>query len=115
MEEFLLAIRAAQRGELYLSPAVSRSLMDEILMQQSNDDALTPFERLTPRERQVLQYIAEGATNADIAQDLRISVKTVEKHRSNLMSKLGVHDLVGLLRAAIQHRLVFFDDKLPPL
>jgi DNA-binding NarL/FixJ family response regulator len=113
-EEFLLAIRAAQRGELYLSPAVSRSLMDEMLMQQIHAEALTSFEKLTPRERQILQAIAEGATNPDIAEELKLSVKTVEKHRANLMSKLGAHDLIGLLRVAIRHRLVILDDEAPP-
>jgi DNA-binding NarL/FixJ family response regulator len=67
------------------------------------------FDRLTPREREVLQLIAEGHTNKAIAQILQISVKTVEKHRANLMSALNVHDLAGLVRIAIDHGLVFPD------
>jgi DNA-binding NarL/FixJ family response regulator len=58
----------------------------------------------------VLQLIAEGHTNNAVAQILRLSVKTVEKHRTNLMSKLNVHDLAGLIRIAIKHGLVFLDE-----
>ena len=73
-------------------------------------DAPSPFERLTPREREVLQLISEGRTNSAIAQTLTISVKTVEKHRANLMSKLKVHDLAGLMRTAIRHGLILLDE-----
>jgi DNA-binding NarL/FixJ family response regulator len=109
-EELLLAIRAASRGEIYLSPAISRSIVADYLTLQKDADACSPFERLTPREREVLQLIAEGHTNNAIAQILKLSVKTVEKHRSNLMSKLNVHDLAGLIRVAIKHGMVFLDE-----
>jgi DNA-binding NarL/FixJ family response regulator len=106
-EELLLAVRAANRGEIYLSPAISASLLDEFLTRQA--DAREPglFNRLTPREREVLQLIAEGHTNAAIAQMMNVSVKTVEKHRASLMSKLNVHDVATLIRMAIKHGLVF--------
>ena len=65
---------------------------------------------MTSRELEVLQLIAEGYTNAAIAQQLGVSRKTVEKHRAGLMSKLGVHNLSGLIRAAIKQKLVFLDD-----
>jgi DNA-binding NarL/FixJ family response regulator len=109
-EELLLAVRAASRGEIYLSPAISRSIVADFLTLHADADAASPFERLTPREREVLQLIAEGHTNNAIAQILKLSVKTVEKHRSNLMSKLNVHDLAGLIRVAIKHRLVFLGE-----
>jgi DNA-binding NarL/FixJ family response regulator len=109
-EELLLAIRAASRGEIYLSPAISRSVVADFLKLHTDADASSPFERLTPREREVLQLIAEGHTNNAVAQILRLSVKTVEKHRTNLMSKLNVHDLAGLIRIAIKHGLVFLDE-----
>jgi DNA-binding NarL/FixJ family response regulator len=109
-EELLLAIRAASRGEIYLSPAISRSIVADLLTLQTDADALSPFERLTPREREVLQLIAEGHTNNAIAQVLQVSVKTVEKHRANLMSKLDVHDLAGLIRVAIKGGLIFLDE-----
>lgn len=109
-EELLLAIRAASRGEIYLSPAISGSIVAEFLAFQPDDDAFNPVERLTPREREVLQLVSEGHTNRAIAQLLKVSVKTVEKHRANLMSKLEVHDLAGLMRMAIKHGLILLDE-----
>jgi DNA-binding NarL/FixJ family response regulator len=109
-EELLLAIRAASQGEIYLSPAISRPIVAGLLTLQADTDASSPFERLTSREREVLQLISEGHTNKAIALVLQVSVKTVEKHRANLMSKLNVHDLAGLIRVAIKHGLVFPDE-----
>jgi DNA-binding NarL/FixJ family response regulator len=109
-EELLLAVRAAARGEIYLSPAISASLLDEFLAVRADSEELRPFDLLTPREREVLQLIAEGYTNTAIAQMMKVSAKTVEKHRANLMSKLNVHDLAGLIRIAIKHGLVFFEE-----
>ena len=109
-EELLLAIRSAVRGEVYLSPAVSAFLVDEFLRDQADVEERDPLGALTPREREVLQLVAEGHTNAAIAQDLVISVKTVERHRANLMAKLKVHDVAGLTRVAIKHGLVFLDE-----
>jgi DNA-binding NarL/FixJ family response regulator len=109
-EELLLAIRAASGGEIYLSPTVSRSIVADLLTLQTDAEASSPFERLTSREREVLQLISEGHTNNAIALVLKVSVKTVEKHRANLMSKLNVHDLAGLIRVAIKHGLVFLDE-----
>ncbi len=109
-DELLLAVRAASRGEIYLSPAVSRSVVKGFLTFQTDAEACSPFERLTPREREVLQLVSEGRTNKAIAQALKVSVKTVEKHRANLMSKLNVHDLAGLVRVALKHGLTFLDE-----
>lgn len=109
-EELPLAIRAANRGDIYLSPAVARSIATELLELQTGVEPSGPSERLTSRERGVLQLVAEGHTNRAIAQMLQISVKTVEKHRSNLMSKLHVHSLAGLISTAIKHQLVFLDE-----
>jgi DNA-binding NarL/FixJ family response regulator len=109
-EELLLAIRAASRGEIYLSPVISRPIVADLFRLQTDAEASSPFERLTSREREVLQLISEGHTNKAIAQVLKVSVKTVEKHRANLMSKLDVHDLAGLIRVAIKHGLVFLDE-----
>ena len=109
-EELLLAVRAASRSEIYLSPAVSRFVVADFLRLQADADASSPFEWLTSREREVLQLISEGHTNNAIAQVLKVSVKTVEKHRANLMSKLNVHDLAGLMRVAIKHGLIFPDE-----
>ena len=105
-EELLLAIRAAHRGEVYLSPRVANTLVDPLRL-QVDDEVLSPFEMLTPREREVLQLVAEGNTSAAIAHLLKISEKTVEKHRSNLMQKLHVGELAGLVRVAIREGLIF--------
>jgi DNA-binding NarL/FixJ family response regulator len=109
-EELLLAVRAAARGEIYLSPAISVSLLEEFLAVQADSEGLRPFDRLTSREREVLQLVAEGHTNTAIAQILKVSAKTVEKHRASLMSKLRVHDMAGLIRIAIKHGLVFLEE-----
>ena len=105
-EELLLAVRAASRGEIYLSPAISGLIVADFLTLQPDVDAPSAFERLTSREREILQLIAEGHTNSGIAQILTVSVKTVEKHRANLMSKLNVRDLIGIVRVAIKHGLI---------
>lgn len=106
VEELMLAVRAAERGEIYLSPAVSEIVVSDLMAGQS----ASPFEQLSAREREVLKLIAEGATNKTIAEAMNISIKTVEKHRTNLMSKLNVHDLVGLVRIAIKHGLIFVNE-----
>ncbi len=110
VEELLLAVRAASKGEIYLSPAVSRSILADLIAAPTSTGVPDPFEQLTPREREVLQLIAEGHTNSAIAQQLKVSAKTVEKHRTGLMAKLNVHNLSELIRAAIKQRLVFFDE-----
>jgi DNA-binding NarL/FixJ family response regulator len=108
-EELLLAIRAASQGDTYLSPAISGPIIADSLALQADAEMLGPSAQLTPREREVLQLVSEGLTNAAIAEALKISVKTVEKHRANVMSKLNVHDLAGLMRAAIKYGLVFLE------
>lgn len=109
-EELLMAVRAANRGEIYLSPAVSESVVSDLLSGVSEPEAGDPIERLTPREREVLQLVAEGHTNQQMAHLMNISVKTVEKHRANVMSKLGVHDVAGLTRLAIKYGVIFVDE-----
>jgi len=106
-EELLLAVRAASRGEIFLSPAISRIVLQDFLTHPADEKPSSAFDQLSPRERQVLQLIAEGHTNAAIAQTMNVSVKTIEKHRANLMAKLDVHDVAGLTRTAIKHGLIF--------
>lgn len=105
--ELELAIRAVARGETYLSPPISKHVVDEYLHRvmpptPSAPAIPNPFERLTPRQRQVLQLIAEGHTTQEIADTLTLSIKTVETHRVQLMERLGIHDLAGLVRYAIR-------------
>lgn len=107
-EELLLAVRAANEGNTYLSPEISKLLMGDLL--SASDEASSPVEQLTLREREVLKLVAEGHTNSAIASTLHVSVKTVEKHRANLMTKLNLHDVTGLIRFAIKHGLISVND-----
>ena len=108
-EELLLAVRAVARGDTYLSPEVAGPLLTPLVEGQAPGDAATPLDRLTSREREVLQLIAEGHTNAAIAAHLTLSEKTVEKRRSHLMAKLHLHDTAALVRLAIKHGLLALD------
>jgi DNA-binding NarL/FixJ family response regulator len=108
-EELLLAVRAVSRGEAFLSPEVSGPLLAKLLDGQPDSADADPLSRLTSREREVLQLVAEGNTNGEIAQSLNLSEKTVEKHRASLMAKLCLHDTAGLVRAAIRLGLIRLD------
>jgi DNA-binding NarL/FixJ family response regulator len=99
------AIRAIARGETYLSPAVSKHVIAGYL-QRTGSGVLSSLERLSPRQRETLQLIAEGHTTKEIAQDLNIGIKTVEMHRTQLMEALDIHDIAGLVRYAIRMGLV---------
>jgi DNA-binding NarL/FixJ family response regulator len=99
------ACRAALRGEPFLYPAAVAILIRDVLDRTREGDA-APIDPLTPRELQVVKLIAEAHTNAQIAEILHISVKTVERHRENLMGKLGMRDRVELTRYAIRRGLV---------
>ncbi len=109
-EELLLAIRAAHRNESYLSPGVSAGVLQDVINPRNRGDNVDMYDRLSPRERQVLQLLSEGHTNASIAEHLVLSVKTVEKHRANLMLKLGVSDLASLIRVSIKHGLILLEE-----
>jgi len=105
--ELALALRAVARGETYLSPAVSRHVIEGCVRRA--DAPVNPLQRLTPRQREVLQLIAEGKTTKEIARKLAISQKTAETHRAQLMQELDIHDIAGLVRFAIRHGLVSAD------
>lgn len=102
-EELVAAIRAIADGSAYFSQDIPLSLIEKI-----RDGVRTPnpLDRLTTREREVLQLIAEGNTNKEIAALLELSVKTVEAHRANLMAKLDIHDTATLTRFAISRGVV---------
>ena len=102
-EELELAIRSVAQGETYLAPQVSRPVIDEYIRRTN---ASRPGDNLSSRQRQVLQLIAEGKTMKQIALTLGISVKTVETHRSQLMTRLNIHEVAGLVRYAIKMGLV---------
>jgi DNA-binding NarL/FixJ family response regulator len=102
--EVELAIRAAARGETYLTPAVSKHVVASYM--QRLNEAGNPLDLLTPRQREILQLIAEGKSTKEIARVLHISIKTVETHRVQLMNRLKIHDVAGLVRFAIEQGLV---------
>ncbi len=103
-EDLQQAVRAAARGELYLSPAVSRRVIEEY--SKGQPDAAGALDTLTPRQREILQLIAEGRAAKDIAHLLNLSVKTIETHRAQLMERLDIHDVPGLVRYAIRAGLI---------
>jgi DNA-binding NarL/FixJ family response regulator len=98
------AIETVARGEVYLSPRASRKVIDDYLRRHDASD--DPLQQLTPRQREILQLIAEGKSTKDIGFLLAISIKTVETHRAQLMRRLGVHDVPGLVRCAMRLGLV---------
>jgi DNA-binding NarL/FixJ family response regulator len=108
-EELLLAVRAAHRGEIYLSPAVAWPVVAGFLTVGGEGEPCAVADRLTSREREVLQLVAEGHTNRSIAGTLQISVKTVEKHRASLMERLNADSLAELICEAVRHGLVWLD------
>jgi DNA-binding NarL/FixJ family response regulator len=107
MAELETAVRAVARGEVYLSPAVSKPVVEEYLRRVGGQAG--PLDQLTPRQREVLQLLAEGHSTHTIAQKLSISGKTVEAHRAQIMARLGIHDLAGLVRYAVRTGLVNSD------
>jgi two-component system response regulator NreC len=100
-EHLLQAIKDVSAGGVYLSPHVSGAVVQAYLAKSE-----LPYEPLTPRERQVLQLIAEGKTTKETAAVLDVSVKTAETHRTNLMEKLDIHSTAGLVRYAIRRGLL---------
>jgi len=100
-EEFLQAIQEVSRGGIYLSPSVSRVVVEAYLASRH-----LPPEPLTPRERQVLQLVAEGNTTKEIADLLGVTVKTAESYRTRIMEKLDIHQTAGLVRYAIRQGVI---------
>lgn len=105
-KEVVEAIRAVFGGGRYLSPKVA----DVVIGDYADDKREDPLARLSAREREVLQLLAEGRTGAEIAQRLSLSQKTVETYRARLVEKLGIRDVAGLVRFAIQRGLVSLDE-----
>jgi DNA-binding NarL/FixJ family response regulator len=102
--ELELALNAVLRGETYLSPAVSKGVVQDYVQRLRGETQ--PVGALSPRQREVLQLIAEGQSTKDIARRLDLSVKTVDTHRSQLMRQLDIHEVAGLVRYALRAGLV---------
>ncbi|MEE4603843.1 MAG: response regulator transcription factor [Desulfobacteraceae bacterium] len=105
-EELVMAIHNVMAGKRYLSPGISQKVIEGYLDGKEDSLAASSWQKLSQREREVLKLIAEGYKNKEIAEDLCISLKTVEKHRANLMKKLDLHNAAVLTVYAVEKGLV---------
>jgi DNA-binding NarL/FixJ family response regulator len=106
--ELELALKSVSQGEAYLSPAVSKHVISNYVRRAGGE--ASPHSHLTPRQREILQLLAQGLSTKEIATRLVISIKTVETHRAQIMERLGIHDVPGLVRYAIRTGLVTPDE-----
>jgi DNA-binding NarL/FixJ family response regulator len=104
--ELELAIKAVMRGETWLSPPVSRQVVDAYLARVDGAAPLSDRNALTPRQQEVLRLVAEGQTTKEIAFELGLSVKTIETHRTQVMEKLGLQDIPSLVRYAVRQGII---------
>jgi len=107
--EVVTALRTVHKGGRYLSKRIEETVIDDYVRLRRSPDAASPMERLSHREREILQLVVEGKSSAEAAEILCISPKTVETYRSRLMRKLGVGDLPGLVKFALRHGLTSLD------
>jgi DNA-binding NarL/FixJ family response regulator len=105
-DELVMAIHNVMAGKPYLSPGISGKVIEGYLEGKEDSLSVSSWQKLSQREREVLKLIAEGYKNREIAEDLCISLKTVEKHRANLMKKLDLHNAAGLTVYAVERGLV---------
>jgi len=104
--DFVSAIRTVSDGKAFFSPAVSRLLVEDYVRQLQDKDIGDSYELLTPREREVLQLVAEGKSNKEIANLLNLSLYTVETHRSNILGKLNLHSVPELILYAVRKGVI---------
>ncbi len=104
--DFIQAIRSVSQGKAFFSPAVSRMLVDDYVRQLQDKDIEDSYELLTQRERELLQLIAEGKSNKDVANMLNLSLYTVETHRGNIMEKLNLHSVPELILYAVRKGVI---------
>ena len=109
-DEVVRAIRTVCRGEVFLYPSLATRLVQGYLRHAETDDSGPVYDDLTDREREVLTLIAEGLTNIEIAHELVISVKTVDRHRENIMRKLNMHSRIELVKYAIKTGLIELEE-----
>jgi RNA polymerase sigma factor (sigma-70 family) len=107
--EVVDAVRAVYGGERYLSQSITDLLTTESFQKLESLIDVSPLEALSPREREILQLVAEGKTSQEIAERLSISPKTVDTYRSRLMHKIGVDDMAGVVKFAIQHGVILLE------
>ncbi len=104
--DLISAIRAVHAGKSFFSPAVSRMLVEDYVRQLQDRDLEDSYDLLTPREREILQLVAEGKSNKDVAATLSLSVYTVETHRGNMMEKLNLHTVPELILYAVRKGVI---------
>lgn len=104
-QEIVNAVRAVHAGRRYLSQRIAETMVDDYILRRHGSPARSPLEALSPREREILQLVVEGKSSARIAELLNLSPKSVETYRSRLMHKLGIRDIPGLVKFAIEHGL----------
>lgn len=102
-DELVMALEKTWKGESYTSPAIAQSMTEALRLQKKNEQTSTT---LTPRESQVLRLIADGLTNAEIADEVSLSVNTIDTHRKNLLAKLGLRNTAQLIRYAVEKGLL---------
>ena len=105
-DDLVSAIRAVSQGQVFLYPSLAKLLVADFLQRADTGSDSQPVAELTPREREVLTCIAEGYTNREIGEQLTISVKTVDRHRENIMNKLNLQSRVDLVKYAIEKGLI---------
>lgn len=109
-DELVQAIRTVCRGEVFLYPTMAKRLVSDYLKRSDEEEKTKAYSDLTDREQEVLTLIAEGLSNAEIANQLYISVKTVDRHRENIMRKLNMHSRIDLVKYAIRTGLIDLED-----
>ncbi|HEY6853341.1 MAG TPA: response regulator transcription factor [Gemmatimonadales bacterium] len=107
--ELDVAIRAVASGHAYLSPAVTKPVVEVFVRSLTGDAVQGPFPQLSPRQHEILQLIAKGDSTREIAQHLGLSIKTIETHRAQLMRRLDIRDVAGLVRYAIRAGIITAD------
>lgn len=108
-DEIYDAIQGVIRGNYYLTPSIARMYVDDHKADTGNWDELPKFNKISRKEREILQLVAEGVKTRDIAEKLGVSVKTVETHRRNIMKKLNIFSVAGLTKYAIQEGIISLD------
>lgn len=111
--DLLMAVEAVMRDEMYLSPAISKVVIDRYVEVAGEAPAREGYNTLSDREREVLKLVAEGRTNREVADMLNVAEKTVATHRANVMRKLELHNMSELVRYAIRERLIDVDASGP--
>jgi two-component system response regulator NreC len=104
--DLIRAVHSVAEGKSFFSPAVSKVLLDDYVRKLKRSGTDDPYDLLTPREREVLQLVAEGKSNKEVAQMLNLSVYTVETHRSNIMEKLNLHGVPELILYAVRKGII---------